>query len=101
MQAIPELIGQHGGAVVSHERARQRPAHQRLAESVHQASCGLVPIPLRMTDQPRAIVEHTQRDRLDPLALRGQHVARALMEIKMPENAVHRILWRMRSHALC
>ena len=85
VQTVLELFGDHRGAVVRHDRARQRASHEPLAEAVHQMLGCLVKVPLDMARQPRAIVDDAQAVRLGPTALRGQHVPRTFMEVEMPQ----------------
>ena len=50
--------------------------------------CCLGQVPLQMTGQPRAVIEHAEQDRRPPFAARGEHLAGAVMAIPMPE-AIH------------
>ena len=86
-QTGDRLIGQHGSTVISHQRAWQTALHEGLAQAMNQALRGFLRIPLQMTDQARAIVEHAQQERLDPGPGWGDDPARAVMEIQMPERA--------------
>ena len=82
-----KLFGQHGRTVVGHERTRQAPTLQGLAQSVHQALGGLVGVPLDMAGEPGAVVEHAQGERRDPGAGSGQHLARAVVEVQVKQRA--------------
>ena len=57
VQAVLELFGHHGGAVVGQQRSRHGAPHQGLTEAMNQSSGRLVEEPLDMADQPRAVVE--------------------------------------------
>jgi len=57
VQAVFELLGHHGGAIVGQQGSRQAAAHQGLTEAMHQAPRRLVQEPLSVADQPRAVVE--------------------------------------------
>jgi hypothetical protein len=58
VQAVLELFGHHGCAVVGQQRSRQGTPHQGLAEAMNQSSGRLVEEPLYVADQPRAVVEN-------------------------------------------
>ena len=68
--------------------ARGRPRFRNAwRQPVHQALGGLVEIPLQVADQARAIVEDAEQHRLDPGAGAGEHLARAVVEVQVPERA--------------
>ncbi len=85
-QSLRHLGGDHGRAVVGHQGARQATLLERLAESVHQVLCGLLPqVPLDVAGEPRAVVEDAEQERRDPHAGGGQHFLRAVVEVEVPE----------------
>jgi hypothetical protein len=45
-----------------------------------------VEIPLQVADQARAIVDDAEQHRLDPGPGAGQHLARGVMEVEVPEG---------------
>jgi len=100
-QSAGGLFGQHGRTVVGHQRAWQTALHKGLAQGMNQTLCALIKIPLQVAHQARAVIDHAQQHGGDPQAFAGEDLARAVMEIKVPQYAVHRILWRMQSPAIC
>jgi hypothetical protein len=58
-------------------------------------------IPLEMADQPRMVIDHTEQHRCAPFATRRQNLSGTDMTIPMPQYAARRILWLMRTSALC
>ena len=56
-----------------------------LGEPVHEGLGRFVGVPLEVTGEPGAIVEHAEQMRGEPRAGGGEHLARALVEIQMPE----------------
>ena len=84
-ETFGDLGGGHGGAVVAQRRARQPALLERLRQAVGDVLGGLGQIPLQMTGQPRAVIEHAEQDRRHPFAARGQHLPRSMMTIPMPE----------------
>ena len=85
-QPAGELAGQHGGAVVRHQCARQAPLLQCLAEAVRQGFRGLVEIPLGMAGEAGMVVEDAEQHRLQPAPVAAQHLARAMVEIEVPQG---------------
>ena len=86
-QAGSGFLGQHGGAVVGHQGARQAALHEGLAQAVDQTLGRFIEIPLQMADQARAVVDHAHQHRRHPDTLTREHLARAMMEIEMPQRA--------------
>ena len=54
---------------------------------MHQAVRRLVEIPLQVADQARTVVDDAHQEGFDPFPLAGQHLARAVVEVKMPERS--------------
>ena len=52
---------------------------------MHQTLAGFIDIPLHMTGQTGAIIEHRQSQGLDPRAGAREHLARAVVIVKMPK----------------
>ena len=86
VQSGGELLGLHRRAVVAHQRPRQPALLQRLPEAMHQGLGGLVQIPLQMADQAGVIVDDRQQQRRGPDAGAGEHLARAVMKVQMPQG---------------
>jgi hypothetical protein len=86
VQARHRLVGEHGRAVVGHQRARQPALHEGLGEAMDQALRGLVQVPLQVADQARAIVQDAQQEGLLPGARAGEHAARAVVEVQVPQR---------------
>jgi hypothetical protein len=83
---LVDLLAQHGRAVVGHQRARQAALHERLRQPVHQALRRLVQVPLQVAHEARAIVDDAQQHRLDPGAGAGEHAARGVVEVQVPQR---------------
>jgi hypothetical protein len=66
--------------------ASRAPLLDRLAEAVDKRGGGLVEIPLQVTDHTRAVVEHTEQERRLPAAVRAHDLARAVVEVRVPET---------------
>jgi hypothetical protein len=60
MQALAEFVGLHGRAVVGHERPRQPAFLESLTQTMNQGLGGLIPVPLQMTHQAGAVVDHAE-----------------------------------------
>src|SRR6266403_1038694 len=43
-------------------------------------------IPLQMTGEPRAIIEHAEQDWRPPLATRGEHLLRSMVTVPVPQT---------------
>ena len=54
---------------------------------MHQALRRLVEVPLQMADQARAVIHHPEQHGLDPGPRAVEHLARAVMEVQVPERA--------------
>jgi hypothetical protein len=52
---------------------------------VDQAFGGLLQVPLQVAGEPRAVIEHPQQHRGDPAAFAGDHLARAVVEVEVPQ----------------
>jgi len=87
-EALGDLGGRHGGAVVAEGRSRQAALLERLRQPVRNDLGGLGQIPLQMTGEPRAIVDDAEQDRRRPLTTRRENLARAMMTVPVPE-AIH------------
>jgi hypothetical protein len=61
-QPLGGLLGEHRGPVVGQKRPRQAAFEEGLGQPVDEASGGLVEGPLGVADQPRAIVEHGEKN---------------------------------------
>lgn len=85
LEALGGLGGEHGGAVVGEQCARQAALLERLAETVNQCLGGFLEVPLQVTAEPRAVIEDAEELRLLPDAAGGEDGARALVEVEMPE----------------
>ena len=84
-QAAGALLGQHSGAVVGHQGARQAALHEGLAQGMDQTLCGLIKVPLQVAHQAGAVIDHAQKHGGDPQAFAGKDLARAVVEIKVPK----------------
>jgi hypothetical protein len=80
------LRGRHRRAVVAERGARQAALLQRLAEPVRDDLGGLGQIPLQVTGKARSVVEHAEQDGRHPLAPLGEHLARAVMAVPVPQT---------------
>ena len=60
LEAFDGLGGEHGGAVVGEQRARQAALLERLREAVDEGLGGLVEVPLQVAAEPRAVVEDAE-----------------------------------------
>src|SRR6266849_5381632 len=49
---------------------------------------GLRQVPLQVTGEPRAVIEHTKQDGRLPLAARREHLLRSVVAVPVPQ-AVH------------
>ena len=85
-QPLDELVGHHGCAVIGHDGPRQPSLHDRLRDAVHQRGSGLVEEPLQVADQPRMVVHNAEQQRLVPLPIGGEHLARTMVEVQVPER---------------
>jgi hypothetical protein len=74
-EALGDLGGGHGTAVVAQGRTRQAALLDRLGETVGDHLCRLGQIPLQVTSEPRSVIEHTEQDRRHPFAARRQNLA--------------------------
>src|SRR5262249_1836490 len=86
-KALDDLRGEHGGRSVAQAGARQSALLECLGEAMSDNLGALRQIPLQVTGKARAVVEHAEQDRRLPRALRGEHGARAMMRIEVPEAA--------------
>ena len=67
--------------------ARGRPRFMNAwRQPVHEALRGLVEVPLQVAHQARAVIDDAQQHRLDPGAGAGEHLARAVMEVEVPQR---------------
>lgn len=79
-------MGEHGGAVVVHRRARQPPLRDCLGQAVDDVFGVLRQIPLHVAAQTRAVVEDRERNRGVPVAGGvGDLAALALMAVVVPD----------------
>ena len=53
---------------------------------MHQGLCGLIQVPLQMTDQAGVVIDDRQHQRCGPGPGTGEHLARAMMEVQMPQG---------------
>jgi hypothetical protein len=83
-EAFADLGRRHRGAVVAHGGTRQAALLERLRQAVGDVLGVLRQIPLQMTGEPRAIVEHAEQDRRPPLAARGEHLLRSMVTVPVP-----------------
>lgn len=86
-ETFGEFGGDHGGAVVAHGGARQAALLQGLTQAMDDGLGGLVKIPLQVADEPGAIVDDAEEQRRVPSAARRQYLARAVMDVPVPEAA--------------
>ncbi len=86
MHSGGEFLGLHRRAVIAHQGARQPALVQRLPQAMDQGLGGLIEVPLQMADQAGVIVDDRQQQGLDPDATPGQHLARAMMKVQMPQG---------------
>ena len=84
-QALLGFAGQHGRAVVTHERARQAALLKGLAGTVAEFLGALGQIPLGMASQAAMIIEDAQQDRIGPATVVQQDRQRAVMKVQVPE----------------
>jgi len=56
-QAVFRLAGNHGGAVVGHQAARQASLVKGLRQAVDKRFGGFVKVPLNMAAEPGTVVE--------------------------------------------
>lgn len=84
-EPLGDLGGRHGRAIVAQAGARQAALLECLRQAVGDDLCGLGQIPLQMTGEPGAIIEHAEEDRRLPLAACGEHLAGAMVTIPMPQ----------------
>ena len=84
-EALCDLDGGHRRAVVAHGGARQAALLHGLHEAVDDVLGRLVQIPLEMAGQTRTVIEDAEQQRRPPFALGRQHLARAVMEIPVPQ----------------
>ena len=84
-QPSRDLGGGHGGAVVAQRRTRQAALLERLAQAMGDDLGALGQIPLQMAGEARAVVEHAEQDRREPLAARRQHLPGAVVAVPVPE----------------
>jgi len=84
-KAFTHFGGDHRRAVIGHQGTRKTPFEKGLNEAMNQHLGRLSQIPLQMTHEPRAVVDDAEQQRMHPLALCGQNLQRAVMEIEVPE----------------
>lgn len=60
LEALDGLGGDHRGAVVGKQSARQTALVERLRETVHEGLRGLVEVPLQVTAETRPVVEDAE-----------------------------------------
>ena len=84
-KALSDLGRCHRRAVVTERRSRQAALLQRLGETMSDDLGRLGQIPLQVTGEPRAIIDNAKQDRRHPFAACGQHLARAMVAVPMPE----------------
>jgi hypothetical protein len=84
-EALLDLRGEHGGPVIGQQRAGEPAFLDRLRQTVHKGLGRLGAIPLQVTDEPRAIIEHAEQMGGEPVPGEGEHLARAVVEVQMPE----------------
>ena len=80
------LGGEHRRAVVCEKRARQASFLDGLRETVRERVGGLFEVPLEMAAETGTVIENPERLRPFPLARGGEHCARALVKIEVPES---------------
>ena len=61
LESFDGLGGEHGGAVVGQECARQSALVKGLREGVDEGLCGLFEVPLQVAAEPRAVVEDAEQ----------------------------------------
>ncbi|OQC22706.1 MAG: hypothetical protein BWX70_03065 [Verrucomicrobia bacterium ADurb.Bin070] len=86
-EPLDKLLRLHGGAVIGHEHAGHTPFLHGLAQAVDEVLGGLGEIPLDVARQARAVIVDAQRHGCVPLPVGRQDLARAVVEIEMPEPA--------------
>jgi hypothetical protein len=94
LEPLLRLGSEHGRAIVTQEAARQASLLEALAQAVNEALGVFGEVPLSVTTDARAIVEHPEQHRVLPLATLRQHLALGLMEIAVPERVHVRDLER-------
>ena len=83
-ESFGDLGCRHSSAVVAQRRARQAAFLERLRQAMRDGLGTLGQIPLKMTGEPRAIIQHAEQDRDLPLAARGEHLPGAVVTIPVP-----------------
>jgi hypothetical protein len=81
-QALPRFGREHRRAIVHQRGAGQAALLEGLREPVHER---LREVPLRVTAQARAVVEHAEQDRRHARPVGPEHWARAMVEVEMPQ----------------
>jgi hypothetical protein len=84
-EPLGDLRRRHRGAVVAERCAWQAALLERLAEPVRDDLGGLGQIPLQVTGKPRSVVEHAEQNGRHPLATFGEHLARTVMAVPVPQ----------------
>ncbi len=84
-QSLGGLVGDHGRAVVGHQRPRPAPFGQGLTQAVDEVLSRLRQIPLQVTTQAGVIIEDTQQHGLVPLPVCGQHFTGAFVKVQVPQ----------------
>src|SRR5262249_18254576 len=68
-------------------RPRRPGRLEGVGQAVDDALGGPAQVPQQMAGKPRAVVEDAEQDRRHPLALRREHLARAMMRIEVEKTA--------------
>lgn len=85
LETFDGLGREHRGAVVGEQRAWKSTLLEGLRQTVDERFGSFVEVPLKVATEARAIVEDAEKLGFDPLAARGEHGARALMKVEVPE----------------
>ena len=86
-ETFDDLGRRHGGAIVAQRRTRQAALLERLRQAVRHVLGVLRQIPLQVTGEPRAIVDHAKQNRRLPLAARRENFPRSDVAIPMHKAA--------------
>jgi hypothetical protein len=83
-EALGDLGGRHGCAIVAQAGTRQPALLKRLRQAMRDDLGRLGQIPLQMTGKLGAIIQHAEQDRGLPLAACGEHLPGAVVTIPVP-----------------
>src|SRR3990172_11492044 len=85
-KALFDFIGSHRRAVVGEKSPWKSALHEGLTLSVDEFLSGFFSIPLQVTTEPRAVIEHGHELGLEPFALGAEEFARAVVVVQVPKR---------------